>query len=181
MLMKIRFLILIPTIFFFTFSSSLAQKDENSNDQSSKEVQKPLLIGGSLGLQLGTVTFIDVSPKVGYRWTENFATGIGGTYKYSRDKRFNGDYSTYGGSIFAQHDIWNEIFAYAEFEHLQYEGYNPIKNKLGWIKSNNLLFGGGYRQWFSRSAYAYMLILYNFNETYTTSNPVIRTGFLIRL
>lgn len=153
--------------------------------QTKKEpIEERFLLGGGLGLQFGTITFIEVSPKAGYRLTEHFSAGIGGTYKYFRDRRFGGDYSTsiVGGRVFAQHDIYQDIYGYAEFEYLSYEGYN-LSGQLAQIGSENILFGAGYKQWFSRNAYAYIMILYNINETIETpySNPVIRTGFMIRL
>ena len=39
-------------------------------------------VGGGLALQFGNYTFIDVSPTLSYRLTDNFSTGFGISYKY---------------------------------------------------------------------------------------------------
>lgn len=175
-----KYFIPIFILLCFISSSANSQNVDKRSSNRREKVEHPYIIGGGLGLQFGTITFIELSPKVGYRLTEHFTTGLGGTYQYFRDRRAGLDYSTtvYGGALFAQHDIWNNFYAYAEFEYLTYEDYYNVQ-----VVSENILIGGGYKQWLSSRAYAYLSLLYNINETYKTpySNPVFRTGFIIRL
>ncbi len=174
-----NFISVLMLLCFISFSAVSQNTDSKPSDRRQK-VEHPYIIGGGLGLQFGTITFIELSPKIGYRFTEHFTTGLGGTYQYFRDRRSGLDYSTtvYGGSVFVQHDIWNSFYAYAEFEYLTYEDYYNEQ-----VVSENILIGGGYKQWLSNRSYAYLSLLYNINETYKTpySNPVFRTGFIIRL
>ncbi|MCF8218934.1 MAG: hypothetical protein K9J21_08110 [Bacteroidales bacterium] len=139
------------------------------------------LIGGSMGLQFGTISFVDVSPKAGYYITDNFVAGLGGTYKYYNDKRFQGDYSTsiYGGRLFLQYDVFDPLYGYGELEYLSYEGYNSRGNIVT-IGSTNILLGAGYKNRISSGSYIYLMLLYNINETIKTpyNNPVLRTGFM---
>lgn len=171
-------------IIIIIFLLSIYQALAAQTNQDKPELTDRFLVGGGLGLQFGTITFVELSPKIGYRITDHFAAGVGGTYKFFRDRRFDRDYSTsmYGGRLFLQHDIYESFFGYGEFEILSYEGYDMSGN-ISQITSENILFGAGYKQWFSRKAYAYLLLLYNINETIETpySNPVFRTGFMIRL
>lgn len=80
-------------------------------------------VGGSFWMQFGTVTFINVSPLVGYRFTDKFSAGPGIVYQYLKDKRFNPDYKTnvYGGRLFARHTIFQQFFAQAQYENLSTE------------------------------------------------------------
>ncbi|MCF8331358.1 MAG: hypothetical protein K9H84_02815 [Bacteroidales bacterium] len=169
-------------LLLFVYQGLTAQLNQTNKEKAA--LTDRVLVGGGLGLQFGTITFVEVSPKVGYRITEHFAAGIGGTYKYFRDQRYDRDYSTsmLGGRLFLQHDIYDSFYGYGELEYLSYEGYDMSRN-ISHITSENILFGAGYKQWFSRKAYAYLMLLYNINETIETpySNPVFRTGFMIRL
>lgn len=155
-----------------------------AQEQEKEKPENRLLIGGGLGLQFGTITYIEVSPRIGYQITDHFSAGLGGTYSYFRDRRLSRDYSTdmWGARIFLQHDIYEDIFAYAEAEYMSYEGYD-MNNNITRIGSENILLGGGYKQWVSRNAYVYLMLLYNINETIETpySNPVFRTGVMLQL
>ncbi|MFW6020023.1 MAG: hypothetical protein ACOCPM_05520 [Bacteroidales bacterium] len=91
----------IITTIVLTLTFHITANGQNEEDNNR------FLIGGSMGLQFGTISFVDISPKAGYYITKNLATGLGGSYKYYNDKRFPGDYSTsiYGGRLFLQYDI----------------------------------------------------------------------------
>ena len=143
--------------------------------------------GGGFGLQIGTVTIIDVSPHIGYYLTDNFALGIGGTYQYYRykDSYYKINYSTdiFGGRLFARYNIIEEIFAHAEYEYLNYEA--ALIDPLGYftgdtkrVSVDNVLVGGGYRQNVGGNSWATISVLWNVNETVYTlySNPIIRMG-----
>ena len=161
----------ISLIMIFNITAN-GQKEQDNNR---------ILIGGSMGLQFGTISFVDLGPKAGYYITDNLVAGLGGVYKYFNDKRYRGDYSTsiYGGRLFLQYDIFDPIYAYGELEYLTYDGYNSIGNIVP-IESTNILLGAGYKNRISSRSYIYIILLYNINETIKTpySNPVLRTGFM---
>ncbi|MFO8054626.1 MAG: hypothetical protein R6U19_05620 [Bacteroidales bacterium] len=183
--MKHIFLFTVLMLMFcFRFNG---QVDEPRQKEQDNKVSHPYIVGGSIGLQFGTITYVDINPKIGYRFTESFTTGMGGIYKYFRDRRYDPSYSTnvYGGRIFAQHDVYKPVYAYGELEYLLYEGYvhKGGSRTLENIQSTNLLIGGGFKQWLGKRSYAYIMLLYNINETIHTpyENPVFRTGFILRL
>ncbi len=141
-----------------------------------------IFFGGGLGLQFGDITAIEVAPIIGYRITERFHAGIGLSYSYYKDKRYaiDLDYSTYSGSVFTRFFITESLFAQAEVEALNREVFtslNPIESYRKWIDS--YLIGGGYFQQIGQRSGAYLLILWNLNETEFTpyTNPVVRIGF----
>jgi hypothetical protein len=110
--------------------------------------------GGNLGLQIGTVTLIDVSPLVGYMLTNKLAVGVGATYKYYHIRNYFYDPALnryenfrshiFGGSSFGRYFITQNIFAHTEYEYLRY------KNEVfGNINFHSYFVGAGYRQFFS--------------------------------
>lgn len=145
--------------------------------------------GGGLGLQIGTITFIDVSPHLGYYFTEKWAGGIGLTYQYYSDKRFNPKFTAdvMGGRLFARYYILEEVFAHVEYEYLSYE--SALLDPLGLfikprrVEVSNYLVGGGYRQQLGRLVYVNLLVLWNLNETTYSiyENPIIRMGMDVGL
>lgn len=74
---------------------------------------RKLTFGGGLGVALGDYTSIQVSPKVGYNFTDNINAGLGFSYSYFKD-----DYSHI--------DRWEEKNHYFGFS--TYLNYYPIKN-----------------------------------------------------
>ncbi|NCC72181.1 MAG: hypothetical protein EOM06_02195 [Sphingobacteriia bacterium] len=95
------------------------------------------LIEGIVGLQFGDVTAIEFSPMIGYKLTDDFVSGIGFTYEYSKYNDFYMDTETgslsdrklniLGGRIFGRYylsnwleDILEGLFVHAEFEYLSY-------------------------------------------------------------
>ncbi len=177
---RVFYLILFITISVYGHSQSLPG---DHNGSSPDEMEHKIVAGGSLGFQFGSIMVINVNPILGYRITPLFTGGGGFIYQHFRDRRYSTEYSTnvYGGRLFLQHDLFRDIYAYGEYEYLMYEGYDRMGN-IRDITSQNMLVGGGYKQWFSQRAYAYIQLLYNLNETIHTpySNPVFRTGFLVR-
>lgn len=96
-----------------------------------------LLIEGIVGLQFGDVTAIEFSPMIGYKLTDDFVSGIGFTYEYSKYNDFFMDTETgslsdrklniLGGRFFGRYylskwleDILEGLFVHAEFEYLSY-------------------------------------------------------------
>src|ERR1017187_2606703 len=63
-----------------------------------------LFVGGGLGLAFGTYTIVNVTPLVGYRFSELFAAGVGINYSYYgyNDGYWNYKQSYAGMSIFGR-------------------------------------------------------------------------------
>jgi hypothetical protein len=128
-------------------------------------------------LQFGSYTFIDVSPVIGYRFTEKFASGIGVTYKYLSIRDYYGSFSTniYGGSVFSRYYFLQNLFGHFEYEVLNLEAFDLEKR----INITSVLGGAGYRQMLGPRSAVEILALWNFNESAYSlyNNPIIRGGF----
>lgn len=180
MLVLLKILSFILIFFhFFLFTCTGQSKEQNNRKLSEK-----IFFGGNIGLQLGTITFIDLSPLAGYRITDNLSAGLGITYMYFSDNRPQYDISTsiYGGRIFTRYLIIENVFAHIEYESLSLESdvfqfwNNNLHNRF-WVTS--FFVGGGYKQYIGERSSVNLLVLWNLNESIYSlySNPVIRMGF----
>ncbi len=144
-----------------------------------------LFTGGGIGLQIGQLTLIDVSPHLGYFLTDQLALGIGGTYQYYNVRTTYYKYSTsiWGARTFGRYYIIPEAFAHVEYEYLNYasaliDPYGYFTGDTERVGVNNVLVGGGYRQSLGGNAWLNLIILWNVNESVYTlyDNPIIRMG-----
>ncbi len=151
-----------------------------------------LVTGGNLSLQFGNYTVIDVSPILGYRFTDKIMAGVGGIYQYYSYKdpnfsAFNFQTDIYGGKLFGRYYFLDFLFAHGEYEllSLETEYFDPLNMRHTGKRFNvhSVLVGAGYAQLVGRNSAIYLMVLYNLNETVDTpySNPVFRIGFDIGL
>jgi hypothetical protein len=188
--------------FAIVFSSAMAAQDlppappkpqpEQKQQQKKESVWDRMSLGGYLGMQFGTVTNIDISPLLIYRVIPSLYTGLGMTYLYYKDKRYEPDYTSngIGGSALVRYHVWKDLFAQVEYDPLYYTyygEYDAFGNYVGLHKEavwvHDLLLGAGYRQWMGERSFATISIFYNVNETYYSPyrNPIIRIGFGVGL
>jgi len=90
--------VLRKTILVIAFCASAmfvsAQDEEEEKEEEKKGFQKEkLFFGGNFGLTFGNFTLINVSPQIGYRFTDHVAAGVGLNLQYIsiKEKYTNGD------------------------------------------------------------------------------------------
>ena len=141
-----------------------------------------VFVGGNLGFQFGTETFAEVSPLVGYHFTNKISGGLGITYQYYHYKDRNYDFQTnvYGGRVFGRYNFTDYLFGHVEFEYLNLEAFDFQRRR---VDVGSLLAGGGYLQRFGQNSGVMIMLLYNFTESAYTpyQNPIIRVGVMIGL
>ena len=154
--------------------TTMAQ-DETSPVISTDHDKGSFFTGGSLGMQFGTSTFIDISPQLGYFATKKFAIGVGATYQYMS---YNVSTNIYGGRLFARYYLFPRIFAHAEYEMLNLEKFDYAYVGSPRVNVESFLVGGGYREQMGDRLSFNIMLLYNLTESpYSpSSNPVIRMG-----
>ena len=173
---------------------SLAQDTEpplppSQNNEKPKEPFKDrLFLSPVLGLQFGTVTVINISPKIGYRITDKFASGLGATYVYVKDNTFKSygytyESNIYGGSVFSQYQVLEQVRLYAEYELLSLETFNSTNFDISRRLVPSLLAGGGYTSPIGANSSMQLMVLFDLIESpYSIyQNPVIRVGFNLGL
>ncbi len=131
------------------------EENNQETDLSRQSFFQRLQFGGNLQLAFGTFTFIEVSPRVGYRVTRDLTSGVGINYIYSSasaNAYYPGsprtEFSAYGGNVFSTYNvpIPIPIALHGEYEALNFEVYDPFANELNreWVSA--LRLGGAYVQ-----------------------------------
>ncbi|MDR6565255.1 MULTISPECIES: hypothetical protein [Chitinophaga] len=148
--------------FFFLAGVQLAHAQYYKTDTATRKGFDPsrLVLGGSLGMVFGDVTNVDISPLVGYRFSDYIAAGVNINAQYGQYKLWDYDrvaqrdkYTIFGGGI------WGRVYPIPMvFIHIQPE-YNfvtqnstvyPLNGDKQTFKTNygvpSLLVGAGYTQ-----------------------------------
>ncbi|MFH1004471.1 MAG: hypothetical protein V1781_03105 [Bacteroidota bacterium] len=137
-----------------------------------------IYFGGGLGLLFGTVTFVNVSPIIGYNITKRYSAGLGITYIYFSDRSSIPAYSQniYGGNIFNRFMLFDFLFAHAEYELLNGDWlYNTERFYI-----NNMWVGGGLCQQSGNSSLCVMVLWNLLDSPYSPiKSPQIRIGLNI--
>jgi long-subunit fatty acid transport protein len=169
--MRLLFIFSITLILALTNLKAFAQDIEEPVD--GLPFANRLFLGGNFGLQFGSITFINISPLIGYRITDRLSAGPGVSYMYYSD--WTG-YNThiYGGRIFTMYNILQSVFLYGEYEILNLDRFGFQER----IDVTNILLGGGFRQSIGGRAFWNIMGLWNINESVYSpySNPIFRMG-----
>ena len=148
-----------------------------------------IYFGGNFGLAFSTnYTQIEVSPIVGYMFTEKFSAGPGIIYQYLKanlrtttGQIYSVQTNIYGGKLFARYNITPQIFAYSEFEALSFEVFQDAQGNTAREVVPSFFLGGGYFAAIGNRAGASIMALYNIlYDPYTSpyNSPfLIRVGF----
>jgi hypothetical protein len=169
-------------------SSQKNRATQTSQDDDKKGFRREnLRFGGSLGATFGPITFVDVSPAVGYQFTRRFQAGVGITYNYYADSRFTPRFSmhTYGASPYTQFSLIQlpslHIFARAEYGLLNYS-INLIEPKRQWF--HYPMVGGGILLPIGRGGGVSLQVMWDLIEkdfSIYGQNPIIRMGIMLGL
>lgn len=143
---------------------------------------KRIFMGGGLGLQFGSITAIELSPVVGYRFHRMFSAGISLQYSYYKNSLFSPtiENSIYGGGVFARFYPLKFLFIHAEVQALNQDIWdqgNPSETKRGTVFYP--IAGFGYNQVLGERAGLYLMLLWNFNDVSHSvyNNPILQIGF----
>ena len=162
---KYGFLLLTCLLISFT---AFGQEEERQSDRDNQILEK-LVFGGNVGGGYANGWNINISPTVGYRVTNTTIAGLGVSYIYSDfNSPFFANRSTFnvtGGRLFVQQLLFQNLYAQAEYEYLDYS--LKIRSSDGRVLSESsgqapgLLLGGGYTTSFGYGLGFNMEILYN--------------------
>jgi len=168
----------------------MPKEDQDSYKENPSEKKfdwNKVYVGGGMGMQFGSYTYVDVSPVFGYRFNEEFSAGMGLSYQFLgiRNPKFSSH--TYGGGPFARYAFTNNLFAHFEYQILNSEFYlvDINGNIVGQFREDVHYpwIGGGLRQPIGGKSYMIMMVLYNLNESSFSiyPNPIYRFGINVGL
>ena len=185
-------IILLMGIFLFNHYDSIeAQDDINYKGK--------FFIAPDFGLIIGNSTQIELSPAIGYYFTNRFSMAAGFKYEYYKLTQLylnNFETNIFGPRLYARYSIIKnlgdiapvqsniEILAHAEFESLSLEQkYFMNPNSEGRFWYNTVLIGGGLSQIASPRIKFNAIILWDVDTSTKSpfSNPIFRIGIQIML
>lgn len=132
--------VLLTIFIFLSGFSGFSNENDSTKVEKRWDFSDKLYTGGGLGLNFGTTTVANISPIIGYNFTENFSSGIGVSYQYISNRFYS--QSIIGGSIFSRYRILEQLFAHAEYETLSLTPYNDFGEKLPRTFADGFLLGG---------------------------------------
>lgn len=166
-------LIILPTLLFAQFIPK--EKPQQISKQSKFYWET------SFGLQIGSITNIEISPAIGYEPLKNLFTGIGVSYIYYRNNYYQPVYQNhiFGGSAYIRYQVFDRFLIQAEYQLLNYSGYEDLTGDWKRKTAPGYLVGAGYRQWFNNKMYGDIFLLWNLNAVndYPYTNPILRITF----
>jgi len=185
---KHEIIIFIVLIFMLLFTLPLSAQQERRDIPALRE---RLFYGGSMGLQLGAITDIQLSPVIGLWVLPRLSIAVGPDYRFYKD--YNGRTAIYGGNAYTQIVVIQDfnnliplgmhygIFLQAEDELLSLESLYwkmpPVNSERFFI--NTPLAGVGLSQPIGKRASLNMAVLWSLEtpkyDIY--SNPEIRISF----
>lgn len=186
---NLSFILLLLLVSIYPLQATANDDETDVRDLPRKE---RFFIGGYLGLQIGTITSVNISPTIAYRFTNRFTGGLGATYQYYRDRAWgtSEDFSTtthiYGGSAFARYNITPQFFLQTEYEALNLDsqmGFSLSSKPSERFWEHNYFAGAGYRARLGPKTYLNLMLMYNFNNESVVyyQNPMFRFGIDVRL
>jgi hypothetical protein len=163
-----------------------SKKVSQENKKDNIDFKERLRYGGSFGAFFGSQTYIELSPKVGYKVNNRLVAGLGLNYIYFSFKDYGQKFVThiYGPTIFAQYGLVSGLFAYGEYNAYNIASYNPLppyNTERVWIGSAPV--GLGYYSG-GQIGGVYIAVLYDLinnpaSPYYNGSVPILlRVGFL---
>jgi len=186
-LKKVTCILLIVIVASFSTVSSQETKRE------TPPLRERLFFGGSLGLQFGTITDIEISPIVGLWVLPRVAIAAGPNYRFYKSKLSNVWTDIYGGRFYTELVVIQDInsiipvgihtgiFLHIEDELLSLQSSfwknPPYASNRFWV--NTILAGAGISQQMGRRSALNIMVLWALNESLYSlySNPEIRFSF----
>jgi len=180
-----KIVVLLLALLIFNISEAQVMIEEGEKPS----VFDRMYFGGGFSLSFGTITSVYVSPVVGYMINRSLSGGVGITYQFYKDDRFNYQTNTYGGKLFLRQNfnlLKLPLFLYAEYENLNFEFGRILPNDQiiytrEWIPA--LFLGGGFFQPFGRRGGFSITAMYNviYDDIRSPYNSpwVFRVGFTL--
>jgi hypothetical protein len=169
----------------FLFAAVSMVEGQRTREQPPP-IRERMFFGGSLGLQFGTYTDIQVAPIAGLWVRPRLAIAAGPNFRYYKDPYYES--TMYGGNAYAQfvpvQDINNAIpiglhmgiFLHLEDDLLNFD--DPLVDNAR-VTVNTVLGGFGIRQQMGMRSSINLIFLWAFNDSVYQlySNPEIRISF----
>ena len=178
---------IISILFALIIAATLPYHLEAQTFGAPEIMKGKIVVGGNADLGLsGRCFYVGVAPQAGYRLTRSLETGVRLGYDLDYYWEYYGNYfyHHFSGAVYANYEIYSGLYLQVEDEEmcLLVRGTDLGNLTPEWY--NSVFIGGGYRQYFSETSFAYYSLMYNlswdysFNGVSPYASPfVIRVGF----
>ena len=186
-----RIVILTVTILMVSTPFNKAECQARKATGPPPPLAERLFYGGNFGLQLGTITNIQVSPVIGIWLLPRVAVAAGPVYQYYKSPL--GETDIWGQRLFTQFVVFRNIekliplgtgtsiLFHGEYEGLALESkFWTTETGSGRFYTHSILVGPAISQQMGRRSSMYISVLWALNESEFDlyGNPEIRFGFL---
>lgn len=130
-------------------------------------------LGGSFGSGGGGTTLY-VTPRVGYKVTDNFETGVSGNVSWTNSRYVSS--TMIGVGPFANYYFARSFYAQGLFQHYFVNARDKIYDQKFNANENALYLGGGYMQRLGERTYMQIGAMYN--VLYNKDKSVFGGGFV---
>jgi len=185
---RLQILGLLILSLIFSETIILAQREK----AEAPPLKERLFYGGNFGLQIGTITDIQLSPVIGIWLLPRLNVALGPDYRFLKDRNDRTD--IYGGKVYSEFVViqnLNSIIPFAgntgifvhvedEFLSLESEFWQNTPNLNSRFSINTLLAGGGISQQIGRRSSMNLMFLWALNESIYNvyGTPEIRISFI---
>ena len=179
------------SLLFVLLISSLSVLSAQRDREEPPPLRERLFFGGNFGLQLGSITDIQVSPVVGLWLLPRLAVAVGPDYRFYKDRLSRTN--IFGGKAYTEFVVVKDlnsvipfgvntgIFLHLEDEYLSLENsfWKNSPYMSGRFGLNTVLAGGGLSQGLGRRSSMNFTLLWALNSSIYDiySNPEIRITF----
>lgn len=154
------FSFLLVVILSTTLSYSQSKMPRFNNDEK-------VYFGGGINFNsAGGVTYLGLSPLVGYKITDEFSGGMQLSMQYLRSRYSTFSTSIYGGGPFISYLFSPNLFGYSQYEYLSFPSSTTDR-----LPFSSWFVGIGYNSPISRKVAFQILGLYNLNHGDGTKSP----------
>ncbi len=176
----------LSIVFALMLALTLSSRLEAQTFGAPNEMKGKFVVGGNFNLGIaGNCFYAGLAPQAGYRLTRSLEIGarVGYDLKYYWDPYGNYYYHYFAGAVYASYEIYSGIFVQVEDEEIGslFSGTDVNGLKFNW--TNSVFVGGGYRQYYDATGFAFFSLMYNLSWDPTSvnytpyGNPfVIRVG-----
>ncbi len=180
LLVLLLILILPPA---FSQEDSIRHPQKYKNKKESFWSWDKVVYGGDIGATFGEVTFVNISPMIGYRLTKRLVPGISPIYQYIRIRDQGITYletHVYGAAFSTRYYVLDYVFGHGEYQWLNGE-YDYISRPGQRINIQAVLLGGGINYGTGGGSSIYAMILWDVlhDPFYPYNSPIIRGGISI--
>ncbi len=181
----------IVSLFICLVIASLSVISGQDTREEAPPIRERIFFGGSMGLQFGTITDIQVAPMIGLWVLPRVAVAVGPNYRYYKDPV--NQTALYGGNAYLQYVVVRDIgsviplgihfgiFLHLEDELLSLESafWDPYNPAGGRFALNTVLAGAGISQPLGARSSVNLMFLWALNDSGygLYSSPEIRVSF----